>query len=331
MKKTLVLFLFLSLVVVSYGKKTIVLKELVNPVNIAAANDNLFVSDGYSVFVYDLKSFKMKMKFGRKGKGPGEFSWKPRISVFKKFLFFNDQAKLMWFSFNGKLIREIRKTAWGKLYPIKKNFVLQKVKFDAKNRKVNVSINLLDKNMKKIKNLYNYVDESVDIMLSSDSGREIKKMIPHYRNIMVDDENIYMADSGKGFFIQVFDADGNKANTINLKVKDIPVSSEYKKRAIEKLKESKKRWEMLKNRRFVFYKIFPKIKSFFVKDGRIYVLTYKEKNNENEFIIMDNTGKILKKIFLPAVDIWTFDYNKYYYLRYDEKTDEYGLTVKEIM
>ena len=44
---------------------------------------------------------------------------------------------------------------------------------------------------------------------------------------------------------------------------------------------------------------FPAIRDYYVADGRIYVLTYKEEDGKSEWLIFDLAGKFLKRLFLP--------------------------------
>ncbi len=320
-----ILIIVFNLFIILHGKKISVIENIMRPSTINIYNSKLFITDDYSINIYNLKTFELETKFGKKGKGPGEFEMYPRVLLKNKLMILSDRSKLIWFSLKGKLIKEIKKSPWGTLIPMQDNFLKQKINFDPKTRKVDIEVILLDDKMKKIKKLYNGVVDSFNIMLTSDNGKETKKMIPHYLGILTDEKHIYIADSKKGLFIQIFDYNGNKINIINPRVKNLSVSSEYKKKVIDKLKKSKD-WKMIKKNNFLFYDNFPKIKSFLVKNNKIFVATHKVIDNKNEFIIFDKSGKILNKVFLPMENvIYTFDNNKYYYLKENESTESWEL------
>jgi hypothetical protein len=325
-KIILVCMLILHVSVFSWGKKITVLEKTLRPGKIVVNKDKLFVSDEYSIWIYNLSTLKLETNFGRKGKGPGELEIAtPELKILNDSIFLNDSSKIMWFSYKGKLIKEVKKSVWDTLFPIKNNFLKLKLNFNMKTRKVKTEASILNKAQKKIKDLYTGELESMSIALTSDTGKEKKLMTPHFFNVLTDNDNIYVADSKKGFFIQVYDFAGNKINTINLDVKDIQVSSEYKKREIDKLKKQKD-WDRMKKNDFIFYKNFPKIKDFYVNDGKIYVETYTIKNNKNEVIILNKKGKIIKTVFLPIDEvIYTFENNKFYYIKENKTTENWEL------
>lgn len=85
----------------------------------------------------------------------------------------------------------------------------------------------------------------------------------------------------------------------------------------------------------------PVMKMSLVKDGKIYVQTYKEKDNLSEFFILDFNGKVLKKVFLPvdidtfniqasADALFTFHGGKCYYLIDDPEKEKWGLYMKKM-
>jgi hypothetical protein len=211
------------------------------------------------------------------------------------------------------------------LFTVKENFVFLATQFDFKNRRINITVRILNNDLEKTKDIYTGVDENVILHLSSDTGGEDKKMTPHYFDVTAANGKIFIADSKKGFFIEVFDHTGKKLNTIQIDTENIPVGDDFKKKAMEKLKQSKD-WELVKNNNFIFHKYFPRIKSFSADGDRIYAQTHKARENENEFIILDSKGNIIKKLFLPAMDVvYTFRDSVYYYMKDNEASEEWEL------
>jgi len=128
------------------------------------------------------------------------------------------------------------------------------------------------------------------------------KMLFHFFEADCDRETkrIFVADSRKGFYINVFDEKGNQLYTIDKKIDRIKVPDEFKEQQIKE-KKMMGDWEKIKNRNITCYKYFPSIRYFKIADGKIYVTTFKTKKEKVEFIVLDSKGNILKKVFLPFI------------------------------
>jgi hypothetical protein len=83
---------------------------------------------------------------------------------------------------------------------------------------------------------------------------------------------------------------------------------------------------------------FPPIRMFHVTDNKIYVMTYKEKDGKNEFIILDMEGKLLNRMFIPispfeettVIIFYTIKNGKLYLLKDNEETEEWEVRIFEI-
>ena len=95
------------------GKKTGVLEEVMKPQYIDVSDDRLYVVEGAAVLVYSLADLKLIDKFGRAGEGPGELKPAPfpanSIAAFPDKLLLDGIGKIIFFSKDGKLIKEKRK------------------------------------------------------------------------------------------------------------------------------------------------------------------------------------------------------------------------------
>jgi hypothetical protein len=108
----------------------------------------------------------------------------------------------------------------------------------------------------------------------------------------------------KVFFITVFDEYGNYLYTINKdnEIAKIKVPEEYKEKELKEFKQGglwRREFKPQKTK-LIFPEYFPAFEWVTVNKGKIYVQTYKRKNNKTQFIIMDLKGKILKEIYLPV-------------------------------
>lgn len=89
--------------------------------------------------------------------------------------------------------------------------------------------------------------------------------------------------------------------------------------------------------RLHFPAAFPPIRNFHIRDNKIYVITYTEKNNRCKMLLFDLAGKLLKEVFVPLVDInmlvpyfykfYTIHEDKLYILRDNQDTEEWELHI----
>lgn len=78
MKTKLVLIEFLLLTSLIFPGKVAVLPEVKRPAfDIIVDNNELFLVECATIYIYSLTDFKLKKKFGRRGEGPGEFKVHP--------------------------------------------------------------------------------------------------------------------------------------------------------------------------------------------------------------------------------------------------------------
>ena len=73
MRRILLVLLLVFLTVSVFAQKHTALAELVNPDSIAVDQNQVYITEGTSIYIYDLENFKMKAKFGKRGEGPKEF------------------------------------------------------------------------------------------------------------------------------------------------------------------------------------------------------------------------------------------------------------------
>jgi len=74
-----------------------------------------------------------------------------------------------------------------------------------------------------------------------------------------------------------------------------------------------------------------------INENKIYILTYKQKENQSEFYILNLKGKLIKKRFLPlieknALEMYPYKINegKLYQLVDNEDKEEWELLITDI-
>ncbi len=310
-----------------------VLPELLKPDMITVSGNRLYSIEGAKIYIYSLNDVKLIKRFGRVGEGPGEMAAgdidSNELSVYSNNIVVRDGKKCLYFSMDGKYIKE-KKMLWppsGLLY-LNSNFIGVKHLNDTmKNGRYDITLNIFDKDMKIIKELYRQ-----NFLLQVDKKNN---MIPDSINYCIYKDKIYVEKSLKGFMIEIYDFKGNSLYTIKKEIKKNKITKEYINKTIKRYKNDPiakllgvKKFE----KKMYFPKYFPRIKNIMVNEDRIYVKTFKTKKDKEEYIIMELDGKIIKKVFLPEtikpklVDLmkgncgtfYFFKDNKFYYLKENE-------------
>lgn len=341
MRKLTSLLLMLFLTSIGFAEKVADLPDIMKPEFVTVDGNDLFILEKFSINKYSLKTFKLEAKFGKRGEGPGEMMETPLICILPDSVLANSVGKFLWFSKEGKLLKEER-IFRGILdvVPFKDNFIIAKREEEEGRNYLMKGIYLFNPKFEKIKTIYSTVfDVNFGIRLSG--GKKKFKMLRHYVGISVYDDKVFIADTQKGFFIIVFDQNGDQLYTIKKDIESMKVTEAYKKKVTNGLKlRLGEIFNNVKNR-LGFYEYFPPMKDFLISDGKIYVQTYKEKDNKHEFIILDLKGNIIKKLFFPLksvkdyksvgeVDLYAIKNGKVYELIENLDREVYELHISDI-
>jgi hypothetical protein len=298
------------------------------PHDINVDKNSIYITDMRTILIFSAKDFTLRTKFGRQGEGPGEFMGWPRIRVLDDAIVVDDPGRILWFSKDGRYIRERKIPREITLTPIKDHFFAINRVYDYKTGKQTKDIELFDNEFKKVKTIYVRFVRKFEYE-SKLIKKDIQMVIP-YSGVDTDGENIYIADSSKGFYIDVFTADGDHLYTIKKKFKKIKLTKEYKDMKMEDWKGTKLWAENKRNFNYVFPEYFPDMKFFMVADQKIFVFTFRKKDDKNECVILDRKGKILNKTWLLAERPYTIKNNKFYRLVENIEKEEYELHITAI-
>lgn len=295
--------------------------DLGKPTEIRIDGGYLFISDQYSVLVYDLKSFKQVKKLCRKGEGPGEFQQRPRIEYTSDKLVFSDVYKIILFSREFEYLREIRLgTVSDRALPINDRFVITDSR-TINNKPCRVFL-LIDKKGRKITDL---VIESL--------GPQIRNyfLTPRTRARSWKDK-VFIAQPHKGFYINVFDKHGKKLYHIDKKMKKIKSKKKHKQSVLDEVLFSAGRSRFERARKIGAFDrplkaYVPAIRNFWVVEDNIYVKTFDIIDAQEKYIVMDLEGNIQKTLFLPVVfnELLTFHNYTFYYLEDNEEEESWVL------
>ncbi len=337
MRQTIYLILILMSSLILHGEKTITLTEISKPNLIEISDMKLYIMEGSKIFAYDLDSKKLLKTFCKKGEGPGELKLTRGVPNFllttTDSIIAISMDKAIKYSKEGKLIKEQKIPRFTNyLYPVKNGYIGMKMSM---GKAAKVKVIMFDKELKEKKILYiqNFSRENNLIDLTPDGV-----------NIAVDNNKLYIEESAKGFEISVFDLNGILQKRIKKSVPKIKFTDKYKEEGLNKIKNNpfikQIGWDNFKKRAKIIHQDYiPFIQDMVVNNSKIYIKTYKTKGEKVEFLVLDNTGKELKKVFLPKPmetdflsklfgrfnRFYKFYNDTYYYLIENEEDEEWEL------
>lgn len=314
MKKIfLILLLVILLIILSpftFGGRVGELTDVIKPAALAVDGNRLYITEGTAFHVYSLNPFKHIKKTGTKGEGPGEFKHTPYVNVLPDGLFVNNPGKIMFFSKDGDFQKETRLPFHYfyfnyPLLPVKDNYTCFQLKFSRETKGVSFEGKLYGSDFRFLKSFV-VVDSPFLPPPPPPGSRPANKtdydVIEECLEFTAADGKIFLADSRKGFFISVYDHNGNLLYEINNKYKKIKVPAGFEEEYMTELKKSP-RWERLNMvYNFVFREYYPPFFSVKVKDGKIYALTYEKKEGKHEVVVLDLKGSELNRSFFFPLD-----------------------------
>lgn len=340
MKKIFVFVVLLGLSCFALTGKIIHLPDLKKPDNIIMDQNELLITEFPLVYIYSKKDLKLIGKFGNKGEGPQEFNFYVRVYPHPDFpnnIVAMSHLKMSFFSRTGAFEKEIRLIGAGYqniVKPLGKGIYVS-AGFIQENKKVGfMTLKYLDDKLNKVKEVKAWkalIQQGKDFHFAHRDlfGGEFRV----YDNKVF----ILIREEGK---IRVMDNTGKELYVINHKYGKVPITDEDEQKFHALYDNVKDRRRDFYNRYkpfMKFYDHFPASRVFHVADGKIYVLTYKQKDGKSEFVILDVKGKFIKNVMVPFQDLnirdpfpYTIKDGKLYQLVDNVKTEEWELHVHDI-
>jgi hypothetical protein len=291
----LLLFVSRCLMPLHAGQRVTPLTDLAKPTRIEVRADRLYVADGAKVHMYDLNDLSRCKTFGREGEGPGEI--KGLIYYMETTpdgLIVNSEGRISWFGVDGGFIRQKTESSLGiNFKTFGDGFV--GMKLQRGDRAIFFSIGLFDGELKKTAELHRYRHPFFG------RGRPINAVDVRISSYHIEGNRIYV-DIEDGV-IAVFDHTGKRIRTFQPSIQPVPVEDRHRERYLRFWKlDLKAEYEAFKNRLF-FPDHFPPIRDFLMDGGKIYLITHREKGEENELIILDTGGKELRRGWIPVGEV----------------------------
>ncbi len=314
--------------------RVIPMPELANPNGIEVDDINLYVTDSAGVHIYDIKTLKLKKKFGKLGEGPGEFLGDRgsgraalELDVAGDQLMVNSQGKVTFFSKNGEYIREIKTVdrsrrfrRFGTGFAGELNKVIDNTRYR--------TLNIYDKDLKKTRMIFK---REHSLQRNRQGGFN---PFEGPRAIRVYDNKLFVLWE-QDFIIRVFDVSGKELYTITHDYKRRSISGEYKKKLENYLKNHprfKEIFHLLKPLRYP--ERLPALAFMTIHDGKVITVDMRGEREQGECFVFDLKGKLLRRhmLRLKAPDELSayptaITGEKVYQLVEDEDTEEWNLEV----
>jgi hypothetical protein len=285
---------------VTYAEKLATLPEILRPYHLSVDDQRFYVTEGTTVYIFSLKDFALKKKFGKPGQGPQEFAPTPAgmssLTIYPQAdsIVINSPGKVSFYTKDGEFIKEMRSSAGlmgGFFQPIGDQFAGMSFLM-GQDQTMTITINIYDDKLTKTKEIY-----------KQPFLKRGRMEFPIVSSIFyVSDTKIITPGGQKEFAINILDDKGNQLSSITREYKLLKVTEDYKKGVLDFFKtnpDTKQMYEVLKNM-IKFSEYFPAIQFFYVDNQKVYIQTYLKKDETYEFFIYNFKGQFLKRLFLPV-------------------------------
>lgn len=315
------------------GESVAKMPQVIYPFYITIADGRLYIVENDSTaHIYTISSNKVAFvkNFGREGQGPGEFGFMYRIRVLDDHLDVSGLYKLARFSLDGEYIDEVKVTVGmfkGGIYQIGENYVVRDVQLSPDE--TSQTINLYDKDFKLIREIGTH---------NESRGLDKINLVSEVFSPRVADDQIFVINSGKESIVTVYDQNGIQQKEIRLPLEPIKLTKDLKEAIIKPLRENpelRERWSMFEER-IDFPKKTPGLDYFDIVDGKFIARTYKYRQNSVEFVIFDQQGQELQRIFLPHTGrlsngiLFCFYQGSFYYLQENIEEEAWELHCEKV-
>lgn len=325
------LFLIIFLLIFSalvLATETVRLEGLADPRSIQVDGSGVYIVDQDKIFLYSIDEFTLAKTFGNKGEGPGEYKFYPILTLLPDQLMAASFEKILWFSRDGEFLKEKKVLNQNIMAPVPMgdNYVAYKSTLDEETREFTNSISIYDSEFNQLKEIHSWKRKSQ----RTPSGKLKFEIIKGYTWFEIYGDKIFLGDTAKGFHIGVFNSEGERLYQIRKEYEKQEITEAHKTERTERLMK-RPTFKRMKNRmEIVFPEYFPAFLDIKIDDGKLYISTYRVKDNQKEIIVMDMKGKVLKTAYLPRYVKFAVHNGRFYYLRENEADEEWDLIIRGI-
>ncbi len=326
MYKKVFILMFIIVLFSNLNGSIVELKELVKPVDMRISKDYIYISDSASIKLYERKTIKYVKTIGRKGNGPKEFQYSPRLQLLSNGIVAYLVNKIYLIDKFGIVNKENKlNIMYVDLKKIKNRFI--GVKFSKKPNDFYLEYFLLNQNFKPQKTIYqhkwsNHLNGTRELFYNSFFGVYNKKL--------------FIIPNMKEFKIDILNSKGKLEKTIKKKKTLIPFA-ECDKQEFWKMWKKQKIDLVFQKKIVLFPKYLPAIFKVLFSNDKLYIITYLEKNEKRECYLYNLKGKQIKRIFIPLKinsiahrPLFSIKDNKIYQLIDNEENETWEMQIKNI-
>ena len=325
--------LFVSSLV--FAGQVIPLPGLLKPQRIYIDQEQFFITEGATIYIYSLKDFKLEKKFGKRGEGPGEFRESGegiKLDFKPDSIVVISTGRFSYFTHDGRFIKEVRiNPRRSEFHELGSGFLGRELLVEKNG--VIFTVNLFDKNLKKGKEIYRFKHPFYP------RSKPINPLFLRTSTYYVYREKVFYDDEDGN--IHVLDSGGKELYSIRHRYEEVKVKDIHKKRYLMFWRTDLRAEHDAFKERLKFPAAFPPIRNFHILDNKIYVITSKEKDNQCKMVVFDLEGKLLKEVFVPLTDInmlipdrfnyYTIHKDKLYILRDNQETEGWELHIAPLL
>lgn len=314
--------------------KAAALPELYKPSMIAIdpPQEQIIVVDGTTILVYSAGDLRLKKRLGREGEGPREFKREiSGLDITANANIVYSVGKLSYFNKDWTFRQERKKPTGrgiGIVRPLADRFVGYGL--GRENNQTFYTICIYDREFNRIKEIHRRQS-------AYQRGRGVRIFNEAYQFDICG--SMVLVAWGTELTVDAFDSRGTKLFSIQQAYRRVKVTDTHKRQALNYYRTNpftKSQYEWYKHN-LVFPHYLPAIRSILTADSRLYVLTYKEVNNQDEFLVFDLKGRFLQTLLLPlhrtdtlSIPPFTIAGGKLYQLIENEDTEEWQLHLTPI-
>lgn len=311
------------------------------PFRIRLADHCFYITEGPRIFIYSLENYKLVKSFGKAGEGPQEFKLPPefstKIDFNAEFLLVSSVGKVSFFSVNGEFIKEQRAQFMNLINMhrmLGNQIVGEKMVEDQGIRYI--ALYLYDAKLKKIREIHRH-------KFYLQRGQQFNPITRglYLPNFYIRDGKIFVGGDINSGTIHVIDPNGKVVQVLKPPLPKVTFTKKDKQGWIDSYMsnaEYRRQYHRIKHR-FKYPRFFPMFQNFIVADGLIYVQTFKRDKSDknNQFVILDLQGELLKRVWLPLGEYWDFTPGPYdiknntlYQILENEDSEEWELNITKI-
>ncbi|MCP4213128.1 MAG: hypothetical protein GY765_00660 [bacterium] len=298
------------------------------PTSIFVDNSQIYIAEKATVSIYGKKDLTLLKKFGKEGEGPAEFKINRAspiiLTPLHDKLAITSKGRLSYFKKDGSYIKEMSYSQSSPVYPMGNSLLFLK-NIDAAGY---VSIyTIANQNFEKIAELDTYT-----FPVNFDKKQWDGVFL--FSDPVFSDGYVFLT-RGPGIEINGYNSVGKRQIAVKYEDEKVKIPDEYKRVRREKFRAypDLRRFHTWLH----FDEHFPGIQALFIFDRHIFVKTYRKKENEAEFLVLNFKGDLKKRVYWPLAYedyLTTYPYTihdwKLYQLVEDIDEEEWSLQITDL-